>query len=155
MRHLAVGILFTMLLMAGSCRRPFDGPDVHYRGLSALPADAQGIAGAFLIPATVDQVYYFSDSSLRCDYYLRVHFPDEETYRAYKDRMLTKRALVPAKAADPPELLRKRFGDWWDWQSRPAAESFAVDRGDPALPLLDFVIFDDAERLVFCLTGED
>jgi len=150
-----MGALSAMLLAMGSCRKPFDGPDVHHRGLLALPADARGIADVFQIPASVDQVYYFSDASLRCDYYLRVHFPDEETYRTYKERVLTKRAMVPAKAADPPEHLRKRFGDWWDWQSRAGAESFAVDRGDPALPLLDFVIFDDTEHLVFCLTGED
>jgi hypothetical protein len=134
---------------------PFDGPDVHHRDLPDIPKEGPGMADYFQIPDSADHVYYFSDASLRCAYYLRVHLPDEDAYRDYKAHMLTKRRAIPAEADDPPDRLRKRFDDWWDWRSRAGAESFAFSRSSPDLPLLDFIVFDDAERTVFCLMQED
>lgn len=162
MKRFTVTFLVVLLLLLGVrtallfvARAAFDGPDVHHRDLPALPTAAQHLVHLFAIPATVDHVYYFSDASLRCDYYLRAHFPSVGEYETYKNKMLTKRSLVAAEPYDPGERLLKRFGDWWDWNSRPEAESYAIDRGDPTLPLLDFVIFDDTRQMVFWVTGED
>lgn len=153
MRSVLSCSLTVVLLSACSCFMPFDGPDVHHRDLPTVPESGIGaIADYFAVPETADHVYYFSDASLRCDYYLRFHIPDEQEYQEYKERMVSN--CEPAEPREPGKSIRDRFSDWWDWQKRTGAESFALASGDPNLDL-DFVIFDDAEQTVFCIMGED